>query len=205
MCFKRRLLNQCFGVAPDKNIQLRRNKLLAARKISFHVNDFGLISLREIVKRFQCSINNKVVVVHEVNVFAACIFQADVARHGSAPRVFFKVNNLQPPAEFFQKTFGDRAGVIGGGVVNQDNFKIRQRLNQNRFKANAKIFFGVVNGNNHRNFFIHKNPLQKNISTKNFYSSAKYPLTEKTNIGRVFSLTAGIFLLKLATDVWSRR
>ena len=47
----------------------------------------------------------------------------------------------------------NRAAIVGRAVINENQFKIRKRLRQNRIDARAQVFFNLVNGNDNGNFW----------------------------------------------------
>ena len=88
--------------------------------------------------------------VHEKRVFTARSKKAVIARRGSTARIFAHMVKAKPPVKFRDITFDNRAGIIGGAIVDNNNLEVLKRLHENTFKSLADKFFRVVEGNNNR-------------------------------------------------------
>ena len=120
--------------------------------ISTRANDICVKVNRCRIQSFQRVQKDKIIGVNEANVFAACEVQPHVSRDvAAAARIFFCLQEIEHSFKFRHITFDDIDAVVGGAVVNHDDFKICERLSQKTFKAFADIFCRVVHRDNHRN------------------------------------------------------
>ena len=121
------------------------------REIFFAIDDVGVEFVGERVHFLKAVRDKRVVGVHEENVFAACHAQADIARSTAAARIRFRLGELQPPVEFRRVTLDNSDAVIGRAIVDDDNFKVGERLIKQAVEAFADVVLVVVERNDDGN------------------------------------------------------
>ena len=133
------------------------------------VNNLRIKSFCGDVKLFQSIRQNKIVAVDKVNVLAASVLNAGVAR-GTESEIFFVAHDFYLVIAAV-KSLAKRNGIVGRGVVHQNNFKVLKRLIQNAVDALLNINLDIVNGHNHRNFRVSFH----NITSENILSQKNFP------------------------------
>ena len=128
------------------------NTIITGRADNLRVIFFGGVE-----KFFKRGGQYQIVAVRKVNIFSAGMFDSGVAR-GAESQIFFVADE----AKFFVaaiKFFTKLETFVGRGVVNQNYFKIRERLRQNALDANFYVLLNFVNRHDNRNrWFSQNNP-----------------------------------------------
>ena len=109
----------------------------------------------DVVKFFQRIGQNKIVAVNKADIFSASVFNSGVARRAESEILFMTDKaNLVIAAV---KLLAQCKRIIGRVVVNQNYFKVLERLIQNTVDALTNITFNVVDGhdNRYRRIFRH--------------------------------------------------